>query len=65
VLTELARSGYYYERYPYYHDEYGLTWFTEDAVKALVAATAPELEFVGYHPMVLDGHQDVFVYRKP
>ncbi|MEO6857639.1 MAG: class I SAM-dependent methyltransferase [Solirubrobacteraceae bacterium] len=64
VLDGLARDGFYYERYPYYYDEYGLTWFTEAAVKALVDATAPDLELVAYHPMQLDGHQDVFVYRK-
>lgn len=64
VLDGLAGEGFYYERYPYYYDEYGLTWFTEDAVKALVDAAAPDLELVAYHPMRLDGHQDVFVYRK-
>jgi SAM-dependent methyltransferase len=64
VLAGLARDGYYYARYPYYYDEYGLTWFTEDAFKALVASTAPGLEFVAYHPTRLDEHQDVFVYRK-
>ena len=64
VLDGLARDGYYYERYPYYYDEYGLTWFAQEAVKALVQATAPELDPVAYHPLALDGHQDVFVYRK-
>jgi SAM-dependent methyltransferase len=64
LLEGLARTGSYYERYPYYDDEYGLTWFTEHAVRRLVEETASELEFVAYHPMLLDGHQDVFVYRK-
>ena len=47
-----------------FYDEYGLTWFRGDAMRALVAETAPELEFVAHHPMTLEGHQDVFVYRK-
>jgi SAM-dependent methyltransferase len=62
--TELTRTGFYYERYPYYYAEYGLTWIAEDAVKAMVAAIAPELEFVAYRPTAVDGHQDVFVYKK-
>jgi SAM-dependent methyltransferase len=64
VLQALAQDGYYYERYPYYYDEYGLTWFTRAAFEKLVAETAPELTLVAYHPMDVDGHQDVFLYRK-
>jgi SAM-dependent methyltransferase len=66
LLQALARDGYYYERYPYYYDEYGLTWFTREAFEKLVAETVPELSFVAYHPADLDvaGPQDVFVFRK-
>ena len=64
VLQALARDGYYYERYPYYYDDYGLTWFTRGAFEKLVAQTAPELSPVAYHPLDVDSHQDVFVYRK-
>ena len=64
VLSAMAQAGYYYARYPYYTDEYGLTWFTKDAVERLVAEAAPELEPVSYRPMQLDAHQDVYVYRK-
>jgi len=64
VLRAMSAEGYYYERYPYYYDEYGLTWFRGDAMRALVAETAPELEYIAHHPMTLEGHQDVFVYRK-
>jgi SAM-dependent methyltransferase len=64
LLQALARDGYYYERYPYYYDEYGLTWFTRDAFEKLVSETAPELSLVAYHAMDVDAHQDIFVYRK-
>jgi SAM-dependent methyltransferase len=64
LLSGLATAGYYYERYPYYYDEYGLTWFTKEAVQELVRQTAPELKFVSHHPVALDEHQDVFVYSK-
>ena len=60
----LARDGYYYERYPYYYDDYGLTWFTRPAFEALVAEATPQLTAVAYHALDLDAHQDVFVYRK-
>lgn len=64
VLAGLSKDGYYYERYPYYYDEYGLTWFTQQAVEDLVRSVAPGLKLVSYSPAVLDEHQDVFVYRK-
>lgn len=64
VLAALAREGYYYARYPYYTADYGLTWFSRAAVEALVAEAAPDLEPLSYRAMQLDGHQDVFVYRK-
>ncbi|QAY96655.1 hypothetical protein CWB41_13715 [Methylovirgula ligni] len=64
VLQALARDGYYYERYPYYYDEYGLTWFTEAAFAKLAAEAAPQLVRIAYHPADLDAHQDVVVFRK-
>jgi SAM-dependent methyltransferase len=64
VLDAFAHEGYYYERYPYYYSEYGLTWFTRAAFEKLVADTAPELALVSYRPAELDAHQDIFVYRK-
>ena len=64
LKATLDVSGYFYERYPYYYAEYGLTWFEESRVRDLVARVAPELEFVAHHPVAVDGHQDVFVYRK-
>lgn len=64
LLEALTRQGYYYEKYPYYYSDYGLTWFTRTAFEQLVAETAPQLVLISYHPMDVDGHQDVFVYRK-
>ncbi len=64
LLAELQHSGFYYERYPYYYAEYGLTWILADEMERLVAATVPELERVAHHELAVDGHQDVFVYRK-
>jgi SAM-dependent methyltransferase len=64
VLDSLEREGYYYERYPYYYAEYGLTWFTRTAFERLVAEMAPGLTLAAYHPTDVDGHQDVFVFRK-
>ena len=63
LMTELERSGFYYERYPYYYAEYGLTWIVAAEVERLVASAAPALELVAHHPLAVDGHQDVFVYR--
>jgi SAM-dependent methyltransferase len=64
VLNALDRDGYYYERYPYYYGEYGLTWFTRPTFDGLIAEVAPELQAVAYHPLDLEGHQDVAVFRK-
>lgn len=60
----LADTGYYYGRYPYYYDDYGLTWFKEENVFELVARAAPELKLVNWQSAGLEKHQDVYVYRK-
>ncbi len=65
VLDALADTGYYFERYPYYYDEYGMTFFTQEAMKRLVAESAPALEFVACHLNDLPGNQDLYVWRKP
>jgi SAM-dependent methyltransferase len=62
--AELERTGFFYERYPYYYAEYGLTWIVTDEVKKMVANAAPTLDFVAHHPLAVDAHQDVFVYRR-
>ena len=62
--AELDRSGFFYERYPYYYADYGLTWIVADEVKKMVASTAPGLDFVAHHPLAVDAHQDVFVYKR-
>ena len=60
----LDAIGFFYERYPYYYAEYGLTWIVADEVKRLVATSAPDLVLIAHYPAAVDGHQDVFVYRK-
>lgn len=65
VLNALADAGYYFERYPHYYDQYGMTWFTQEAVQRLVAESAPELELVACHLHDVGGHQDLYVWRKP
>jgi SAM-dependent methyltransferase len=64
VLAAMADAGYYYERYPYYYAEYGLTWMTKATVDRMAATIAPSLEAVSYRPLGLGGHQDVYVWRK-
>jgi SAM-dependent methyltransferase len=62
--AELELTGFFYERYPYYYAEYGLTWIVTDEVKKIVANAAPTLDFLAHHPLAVDAHQDVFVYRR-
>lgn len=62
--AELDRTGFSYQRYPYYYTEYGLTWIVADKVKKIVPDTAPSLEFIAHHALAVDAHQDIFVYRR-
>jgi SAM-dependent methyltransferase len=64
LKAQLERSGFFYQRYPYYYAEYGLTWILAEEVKKMVANSAPGLEFVAHHPLAVDAHQDVFVYQR-
>lgn len=61
---QLDEQGYYYGKYPYYRQDYGLTWFTEARLRALVEKADLALEFVSCSPAELDEHQDVYVYQK-
>jgi SAM-dependent methyltransferase len=64
VQAGLANAGCYFERYPHYYDEYGMTWFTRDTVESLVAESAPALKLVGCHSNDVAGHQDLYVWQK-
>lgn len=64
VLGELQGQGYSYRKYPYYESDYGMTWMTQAYVRDLVRAADASLDFVSYQPAGLDGHQDIYVYRK-
>jgi SAM-dependent methyltransferase len=64
IGAAMDTDGYFFERYPYYYEEYGMTWITRDLVEKLVAGSAPGLTAVSYHPMGAAGHQDVYVWRK-
>lgn len=67
VMEALLRDGYYYEKYRWYRENIGMTWFKCDRFRQVLAeATAPgagmsELYFM---EAGLDGHQDVFVFQK-
>jgi SAM-dependent methyltransferase len=62
--AELEQTGFFYERYPYYYADYGLTWMVTDEVKKMIANAAPTLHFLAHYPLAVDAHQDVFVYRR-
>jgi SAM-dependent methyltransferase len=64
LLQAMARDGYYYEKYPYYYADYGLTWFTQPVFDQLVREATPELTAISFRLMDVDGHQDTLVYRK-
>ncbi len=61
--AELAKNGYFYDKYPYYSVDYGMTWYTEGYVKHLVAEADKSLHFINYGSALVDNHQDLFVYR--
>jgi SAM-dependent methyltransferase len=64
LSAKLEQTGFFYERYPYYYADYGLTWMVTDEVKKMVANAAPTLDFLAHYPLAVDAHQDVFVYRR-
>lgn len=64
LISSLNRDGFYYRRYPYYYDDYGLIWIEGEEVKNIVAEASDDLEFVAHHPAIVDEHQDTFIYRK-
>lgn len=45
-------------------DTCGMTWHDPDHLRSVVAAQAPDLVEVTFEPGGLDGHQDIWVYRR-
>tara|TARA_B100000780_G_C21103711_1_gene445525 strand:- start:1124 stop:1963 length:840 start_codon:yes stop_codon:yes gene_type:complete len=65
VLSAMKDVGYYYERYPYYKEEIGMTWHTDENIKALVKKYAQELKLQDFRsPGVPGGHQDYYTFIK-
>jgi SAM-dependent methyltransferase len=60
----LAGDGIAYVPYGYTAD-YGITWHDPDRFREIVARCCPGFELVTYQAAGLDGHQDIWVYRRP
>lgn len=58
-------EGYYYERYPHYKEEIGMTWHTPENIEQLVKENAPRLRLQNFQsPGVVGGHHDFNTYIK-
>ncbi|MEO8661440.1 MAG: class I SAM-dependent methyltransferase, partial [Bryobacteraceae bacterium] len=67
ILDTLNKTGYYYEKYNYYSENYGMSWFSRDRFMNLIGKMAPpsiQMAPVYFGEAALDGHQDVFVFRR-
>lgn len=64
ILRTLATDGVYYRKYPHYLRNYGMAWHTRSFLVHLVKEVAPQLELTHYGSAELDGHQDVYAFRK-
>ena len=65
-LTEdFDAHGFAYEPYPHHlGDAYGLAWHSREYVEGLAAEVLPGFRQLFYEPAGLDGHQDVYAYRR-
>jgi SAM-dependent methyltransferase len=65
IERSVRESGIAYVRYPFASDDYGLTWhsrgFIEETMAELHSRSVVPLLF---KPHGLDGHQDVFAFRR-
>jgi SAM-dependent methyltransferase len=65
INAQLELSGYYYMDYSHYRQKgYGLTWYTEQSIRALTQEAVPEFELIAFWPAGCDEIQDISVYRK-
>jgi SAM-dependent methyltransferase len=66
IAEEMSDRGFSFRPYPHYRgDTYGMAWHDPDYVRAAVGRqTAGALELVHFGENALDGHQDVYVFRR-
>jgi SAM-dependent methyltransferase len=65
LKARLDADGFAYASYGHYvGDAYGIAWHTPDHVAELARKYFPGFEQLAHLPKGLDGHQDVFIYRR-
>jgi SAM-dependent methyltransferase len=65
VEAAVREHGIAYLRYEFAPDDYGMTWHSREFVEATIAELhGAELRQLLFKPQGLDGHQDVFAYRR-
>ncbi len=60
IINELSKNRSYYERYPWYKDDYGMAWHTKEMLVELFDQTVPsQMELIDYRNKI-----DLYVFRK-
>jgi SAM-dependent methyltransferase len=65
IEAAVRQYGIAYHRYPYAPDDYGMTWHSREFIEARMAELhRAELVPLLFKPHGLDGHQDVYAFRR-
>jgi SAM-dependent methyltransferase len=60
IEAAVRERGIFYVPYDFASDAYGMTWHSREFIEATMA----ELQLLLFKPRGLDGHQDVYAYRR-
>ena len=65
IEAAVRERGIFYVPYDFASDDYGMTWHSREFVEATMAELhGAELQPLLFKPRGLDGHQDVYAYRR-
>lgn len=65
IEAAVRERGIFYVPYDFASDDYGMTWHSREFVEATIAELhGAELQPLLFKPRGLDGHQDVYAYRR-
>jgi SAM-dependent methyltransferase len=63
--AEVASQGMAYRRYPFARGDYGMTWHAQEFIEATIRGLhGDDVVPLLFEPHGLDGHQDVYAFRR-
>ncbi len=67
IVGALQADGVFFRNYRHYRHflrDYGMAWYAPEFIMEMMRTAFPQVELQRHGPAELDGHQDVYIFRK-